>query len=319
MKDLKIARRVIDIEVRAVNRLKKNLNDNFSKAIDLIYNSSGRVIISGLGKSGAIARKIAATLASTGTPAYFLHATEGLHGDLGIVHKNDVVIGISKSGNTPEVNQLLPVFRRLGIPIIAMTGNMDSTLAKNSDIVLDISVEEEACPNGLAPTSSTTVSLVLGDALAVALLERRDFTKEDFAMLHPAGALGKKLLWRVDDIMETGERVASISSSAKMKNATLKMANGRGICVIVDRQNKVKGVLTTGDLNRLLRKGETFFSIPVVEVMTKNPKLIASDTLASSALMQMEQFQIMAMPVINKNEELVGIVHLHDILDSGVL
>ena len=319
MKDLKIARRVIDIEVRAVNRLKKNLNDNFSKAIDLIYNSSGRVIISGLGKSGAIARKIAATLASTGTPAYFLHATEGLHGDLGIVHKNDVVIGISKSGNTPEVNQLLPVFRRLGIPIIAMTGNMDSTLAKNSDIVLDISVEEEACPNGLAPTSSTTVSLVLGDALAVALLERRNFTKEDFAMLHPAGALGKKLLWRVDDIMETGERVASISSSAKMKNATIKMANSRGICVIVDRKNKVKGVLTTGDLNRLLRKGETFFSIPVVEVMTKNPKLIAFDTLASNALMQMEQFQIMAMPVINENEELVGIVHLHDILDSGVL
>ena len=319
MKDLKIAHRVIDIEMRAIRRLKENLDDNFSKAIDLIFNSSGRVIISGLGKSGAIARKIAATLASTGTPAYFLHATEGLHGDLGIVHKNDIVIGISKSGNTPEVNQLLPVFKRLGIPIIAMTGNMESTLAKASDIVLDISVEEEACPNDLAPTSSTTVSLVLGDALAVSLLERRNFTKEDFAMLHPAGALGKKLLWRVDDLMETGDRVAIISSTAKMKKATIKMANNRGICVITEKNKKVKGVLTTGDLNRLLRKGESFFDIPVTEVMTRKPKLVKTGTLASAALMQMEQYQIMAMPVVDEKSELLGIVHLHDILDSGVL
>lgn len=318
MKDIEIAHQVIDIELRAIERMKKNIDENFSRAIDLIYKCKGRLVISGLGKSGAIGRKMAATFASTGTPAYFLHATEGLHGDLGIVHKNDVVIGISKSGNTPEVNQLLPVFKRLKIPIIAMTGNPKSPLARNSDIVLDISVEAEACPNDLAPTASTTVSLVLGDALAVALLERRNFSKEDFAFLHPAGALGKKLLYKVDDVMETGDRVGRVSSDEKMKTATIEMANKRGICIIENDNGTLAGLLTVGDLNRLLKKGEHFFDIPVSDVMNVTPKIINAGTLAASALMKMEEFQIMAMPVVDENNNAIGIVHLHDILDSGV-
>ena len=318
MESLNIAKKVISIEMKAIERLKSNLSESFSQAVELIYQSQGRVIISGLGKSGAIARKIAATLASTGTPAYFLHAAEGLHGDIGMVHKNDVVIGISKSGNTPEVNQLLPVFKRLGVPVIAFTGNLNSRLAKNSDIVLDISVEEEACPNDLAPTASTTVSLVLGDALAVALLEKRNFTENDFAFLHPAGSLGKKLLWHVDDVMETGDRLGLLSENSTMKEATIEMANKRGICVVTDDANVLLGVLTTGDLNRLLTREELFFHIPVTDVMNRQPIVINSETLATYALSQMEKHQIMAMPVVDDQRKLLGIIHFHDILDAGV-
>jgi arabinose-5-phosphate isomerase len=318
MRDLEIARRVIDIELAAVQRLRDRLGSSFSDAVDLIEQTKGRLIISGLGKSGAIGRKMAATFASTGTPAYFLHATEGLHGDLGLVHQHDTVIGISKSGNTAEVNQLLPVFKRLGVRIIAMTGNPNSRLATSSDVVLDVSVAEEACPHDLAPTASTTVALVLGDALAIALLERRNFTPEDFAVLHPAGSLGKKLLWQVDDIMERDHRLGRLQKDDIMRTAVLEMADKRGICVVVDAANKLLGVLTTGDLNRLLKESEQFFELPVVNVMNTEPKSIVSGTLASQALMEMEKYQIIALPVVSKVGEVLGIVHLHDLLDAGV-
>lgn len=315
---IEVAKRVIDIEMAAIKRLRNSLSTEFEKAIETIYQCNGRVIVSGLGKSGAIGRKIAATLASTGTPAYFLHATEGLHGDLGIVHRNDVVICISKSGNTEEVNQLLPVFKRLNVPVIGMTGNKTSKLGQACDIFLDISVAEEACPNDLAPTASTTVSLVMGDALAVALLEKRHFTKEDFAILHPAGSLGKKLLLNVAELMETGDRVAIIKAQSKMHDVVPEMANKRGICVVTNDSNDVLGVLTAGDLNRLLKKGEQFFDLTVSEAMTKNPKMVSLNTKATTALLQMEQYQIMAMPVVDENDKLAGMLHLHDLLDAGV-
>jgi arabinose-5-phosphate isomerase len=318
LETIEIARKVIAIELAAVERLRDKIDDSFTRAVELIYRSRGRVVVSGLGKSGAIARKMAATFSSTGTPAYFLHATEGLHGDLGIVNKEDVVIAISKSGNTAEINQLIPVFKKLGVPVIAMTGNSESPLARNSDVILDVSVEEEACPNDLAPTASTTVSLVLGDALAVALLDKRNFTRDDFAFLHPAGSLGKKLLWRVDDIMEKNDRIAILKPDDIMKKATLEMANKRGICSVVDDDERIVGVVTTGDLNRLLVKNENFFEIKVSEVMNTSPKTIFSGTLATKALAKMERYQIIAMPVINEDGKVMGVIHFHDILDSGV-
>jgi len=242
---LQIAYRVIDQEIEAIKILRSYLDENFEKAVDLVLLCRGRVIITGLGKSGAIGRKLAATLASTGTASYFLHASEGIHGDLGIVHKDDVIICLSKSGNTEELNYLLPVFRKLNVPIISITSNPESVLAKHSRIVLNIGVKEEACPHDLAPTSSTTAMTVLGDALAIALLEKRGFSREDFAFLHPAGSLGKRLLLRVDDIMEKGEQIPMVTPAAKMKKAVLEMAAKRGICMVVDPDMHILGLMTT--------------------------------------------------------------------------
>jgi len=315
---LAIAHRVIDQEIEAIKILKSYLDGHFQEAIDLILSRSGRVIVTGLGKSGAIGRKLAATLASTGTASYFLHASEGIHGDLGIVHKDDVIICLSKSGNTEELNFLLPVFKKLNVPIISITSNPNSVLAKHSHVLLNIGVKEEACPHDLSPTSSTTAMMVLGDALAIALLERRQFTAEDFAFLHPAGSLGKRLLMHVDDIMEKGQDVPSVPLAAKMKQVVLEMAAKRGICMIVDKDMHVLGVVTTGDLNRLVEKTEQFFDIPVAEVMTKNPKKILSNTLAYTAYRKMEEFRIIAMPVVDKNNVLCGVIHLHDIMRAGI-
>ncbi len=315
---LEIAYRVIDLEIEAIKKLRAALDENFEKAVELILSRPGRVIVTGLGKSGAVGRKIAATFASTGTASYFLHASEGVHGDLGIVHKDDVVVCLSKSGSTDELNFLLPVFRKLGVPIISITANPESVLAKHSDVVIDFKVKEEACPHDLAPTSSTTAMAVVGDALAIALLERRDFTREDFAFLHPAGSLGKRLLLRVDDIMETGDRVPFVDSGALMKEAVLKMAAKRGICMIVDDKMAVKGVVTTGDLNRLVEKTEQFFDIPVTKVMNPHPKVIYEKTLAYTAYHKMEEFRIIAMPVVDDRQKLVGVIHLHDIMRSGI-
>lgn len=316
---LEIARKVITLEAEAVQQLLEELDQRFVKAINLVYSCKGRVIVTGLGKSGAIGRKIAATLASTGTASYFLHASDGVHGDIGIVHKEDVVICLSKSGNSDELFSLLPIFKRIGVPIISITANEESALAKHSDIVLTIGTKEEACPHDLAPTTSSTAMLALGDALAIALLEKKRFSKEDFAFLHPAGTLGRRLLLKVNDLMETGKSVATVGRDATMKEAVLEMASKRGICLVVSGDNKMLGVITTGDLNRLVERTEQFFHIPVKEVMNPNPKMIVEGTLAYTAYKKMEQYRIIAMPVINSAGELQGVIHLHDIMRVGIV
>ncbi len=315
---IEVAKRVIRMEAEAVADLENRIDGEFVRAVDLIFHTKGRVIVTGLGKSGAIGRKISATLTSTGTTAYFLHAAEGAHGDIGMVHRDDVVICISKSGETEELYHLLPVFKKLKIPIVALTGGMNSTLARNSDIVLNTAVKEEACPHDLAPTTSTTAALALGDALAIALLKRRNFSKSDFAFLHPGGNLGKKLLMTVDDLMEKGDHLPYCSPDDDMKKVTIEMAHKRGICPIVNEQFKIIGVITTGDLNRLLEQTESFFHIKAKEVMTKNPKVISSGTLAAEALAKMEEYRVVALPVTDTAQKLTGVVHLHDILQAGI-
>ncbi len=316
---LDIARKVIRLEAAAVSQLLEVLDDNFLAAVDIIYRCQGRVIVTGLGKSGAIGRKIAATLASTGTASHFLHAAEGLHGDLGMVHKDDVVICLSKSGNSDELFSLLPVFKRIGVPVISITANGDSSLARHSNVVLKIGVKEEACPHDLAPTTSTTAMLSLGDALAITLLEKRQFSREDFAFLHPAGALGRRLLLKVGDLMEKGPQLPVVRANATMKDVVLEMTAKRGICVIVDDEKKILGVITTGDLTRLVKKTEQFFDIPAVEVMTSHPKLVQENTLAYTTFKKMEQHRIIAVPVIDEDEKLVGVIHLHDIMRAGIV
>lgn len=316
---LEIARKVISIEVEAVEHLLEELDENFIKAVDLIHECKGRIIVTGLGKSGAIGRKVAATLASTGTASYFLHASEGVHGDLGIVNKEDVVICLSKSGNTDELFKLIPVFKRIGTKMIAITANPNSSLGKHSDVVLRIGKKEEACPYDLAPTSSTTAMMVLGDALAIALLKKRNFTEEDFSFLHPAGTLGKRLLLKVEDLMETGNRVPIVQENAMMKKAVLEMASKRGICIVVQPDKEIIGVITTGDLNRLVERTEQFFHIPVKEVMSRSPKITSTGTLAYTVYKKMEQYRIIAMPVVNEEKKLVGVIHLHDIMRAGIV
>ena len=317
-KSIEVGKRVVRLEVQSVKALESRIDENFSRAVDLIYHIKGRVIITGLGKSGVIGRKISATLTSTGTASYFLHAAEGSHGDLGMVHRDDIVICISKSGETQELQNLVAAFKKLNIPIIAMTGQLDSTLANNADVILNVSVKEEACPHDLAPTTSTTVTLVMGDALAIALLEKRNFSKEDFAFIHPGGSLGKKLLTTVDDLMEKNENLPHCISDDDMRRVTIEMAHKRGICPIVDEQFKVIGVITTGDLNRLLEQSEQFFHLKAAAVMTKNPKMVLSGTLASEALEKMEHYRVVALPVIDLQKKLIGVVHLHDILQAGI-
>jgi len=317
-KIVEVGKRVIKIESEALNDLIDRIDNSFVQATELIINSKGRVIVTGLGKSGAIARKITSTLTSTGTTSYFLHAAEGSHGDLGMVHRDDVVISISKSGETEEIFNLINVFKKLNVPIIAMTGNIKSSLAKYADVILDIGVKEEACPHDLAPTSSTTTTLAMGDALAIALLECRQFSKEDFALLHPGGSLGKKLLLTVNDIMETGEQLPFCKVNEDMKKVTMEMANKRGICPIVDDDFRVAGVITVGDLNRLVKKTENFFHLLAKDVMNPNPKIAKLDTLATIALQKMEKHGIISLPVIEKNGILKGVIHLHDILKAGI-
>lgn len=313
-----IGKKVIRIEKEAITAVQNRISENFARAVEIISNCQGRVIVTGMGKSGAIGKKIASTLASTGTTAAFMHPAEGVHGDLGMILKTDVVLAISKSGETEELIHLLPSFRRLDVPLIAMTSGKESTLGRYADVVLDISVKEEACPNDLAPTASTTVTLVMGDALAVALLENRGFTAEDFALLHPGGSLGKKLLLRVADIMESGNNLPSCRAEEPMRKAVLEMAHKRGICPVVDDEQKLIGVVTTGDLNRLIEKTENFSAIPVSQVMNRGPKFIYDDDLASIAYREMEKHRIISMPVLNRSLVLVGVVHLHDLMQEGI-
>ena len=309
-------RRVLRMERDALEEAERRLDDAFARAVELIARSRGRVIVAGVGKSGLIARKIAATMTSTGTPATFLHPVESVHGDLGIVGPDDVAILLSKSGETAEMTPLLEELVRLGVRVVAVTAERGSTLARNADAVLDAWVREEACPHDLAPTTSTTVALALGDALAVALLEEKGFRREDFARLHPGGSLGRKLTTTVRDIMVT-DLLPLLPPSATMRDAIVMLAERRGIAIVVER-DRLAGVITSGDFARLMEREADVFSIPVATVMTRTPRVARSDELASAAVYRMEQHGIMALPVLDGDDRVVGVVHLHDLMRAGV-
>ena len=310
-------RRVVRMEAEALVEVERRIGDGFVRAVDLIATSTGRVIVSGIGKSGHVARKIAATLTSTGTPASFLHPVEGLHGDLGLVGADDVAILLSKSGESLELLTLLEHLRRFGTRTIALTGTADSTLGRECDTVLDAWVKEEACPHDLAPTTSTTAALALGDALAVAVLERKGFRREDFARFHPGGALGRKLITRVRDVMER-DRIPVLEPGSTLREAVVWLAERRGIVIASTPDGRVAGVFTAGDLTRLLERTENIFSMTLETVMTKAPKVAEAEELASAAVYRMEQIGIMAMPVVDESQHIVGVVHLHDLMRAGV-
>src|SRR5688500_2104602 len=315
---LEPGRPVLRLEREAIGHVETRLDSRFVEAVELLNESEGRVIVAGVGKTGIIARKIAATLTSTGTPAIFLHPVESLHGDLGLVGPKDVAILVSKSGATGELLVLLEELKRLGVKVVSITGGADSQLARYSDVVLDASVGEEACPHDLAPTTSTTASLALGDALAVALLERKGFRREDFARLHPGGALGRRLLTRVADVMLT-EDLPALPTTATMRDAVVQLAERRGIVMVVDAAGRLEGVLTAGDLTRLMEHEENVFPVPVRNVMNTNPKRATPDELASAVVYRMEEHGIMAMPVIDDAGRIAGVVHLHDLMRAGVI
>lgn len=312
-------REVIRIEAAALAALELKVNENFTKAVDLILACTGRVIITGMGKSGLVARKIVATMNSTGTSAIFLHPSDAVHGDLGMVRKDDVVICISKSGDTGEIRDIMVLLRRIGVKIIAMVGNTKSQLAKESDIVLDISVREEACPHDLAPTASTTATLAMGDALAVALLDRRNFTKEDFAMFHPGGNLGKQLLLKVEEMMVAGTDVPVVQEDATLSEAIYVMTSGRlGATCVVDARGTLTGIITDGDLRRLLGRMTNVTGVHAADAMTRNPKTIRKGLLAAVALEEMERFSITQLIVVDEEHKPVGMVHLHDLVKAGL-
>lgn len=308
-------RRVLRLETEALAEVERRLDASFAEAVELIRRSQGRVIVTGVGKSGLIGRKIAATLTSTGTPATFLHPVEGVHGDLGIVGPSDVALLLSKSGETAELLPLLEQLERFGVQTIAITGNAQSSLARNADVSLDAWVREEACPHDLAPTTSTTAALALGDALAVALLEVKGFRREDFARLHPGGSLGRRLLTRVSDVMLT-DALPVLGPDDTMRRAVVLLAERRGIVVVVDG-NHVVGVFTAGDLTRLMEREEQLFAIPLRDVLVHAPKMARAEELGSAVVYRMERHGIMAMPVVDEAGALVGVVHLHDLLRAG--
>ena len=310
-------RRVLRAEAQAIATLAERIDDRFAEAIELLWEARGRIIVTGVGKSGIIARKVAATLTSTGTPATFLHPVDGLHGDLGIVSRQDVAIVISKSGSTSELAGLMEHMLRLGVPAIALTGDPDSPLAQVASVSLDCQVSEEACPMGLAPTSSTTAALAMGDALAVVLLGRRGFRPEDFAKFHPGGALGRRLTLRVADMM-VAEAYPEVTEAARMRECIVPLAHMRGTVPIVDPRRRVVGVVTAGDLARLMEGRNDFLDLPVREVMTRSPRTTTPGTLAGVVVREMESYGIMALPVVDDSGELLGIVHLHDLLRADV-
>jgi arabinose-5-phosphate isomerase len=311
-------RRVLRLEASAVAALESRLDESFVAAVETILCSRGRVIVSGVGKSGIVARKIAATLTSTGTPATFLHPVEALHGDLGIVGSDDIAILLSKSGETEELRGLMEFFGRIGVRIIAITARIDSTLARHSAVVLDGGVGEEACPHDLAPTSSTTAALALGDALAVALLQARGFGRDDFARLHPAGALGRKLLLRVADVM-VSEEIPTLGAAATMRECVVLLAERRGTVAVVDEDGLLLGVVTSGDLARLMERAEEFLSVRVDEVMTRSARTASPDELAAAAVGTMERAGVMALPVLDESRRVIGMVHLHDLMRAGAI
>jgi arabinose-5-phosphate isomerase len=321
MKNFKeIAKNVINIEQQAIAELLQYIDDNFEKACHIMYQCQGRVIVIGMGKSGHIGGKIAATLASTGTPAFFVHPGEASHGDLGMITKDDVVLTISNSGETGEVLAIIPVIKRIGAKLISMTGNTSSTLAKLADTHVCIKITTEACPLGLAPTSSTTATLVMGDAMAVALLNARGFTADDFALSHPGGSLGKRLLLRLSDIMHQGERLPVISENALIKEALVEMSlKGLGMTAIVNAKNQLVGLFTDGDLRRILDLQIDIHQDKITTVMTKSPTVAQADMLAAQALNIMEDKKINGLIIVDEHHSPIGAMNMHDLLRSGVL
>ncbi len=317
---LQAARRVLGIEAEAVQALIPRLDGRFVQAVEMLQACRGRVVLSGMGKSGFIAKKVAATLASTGTPALFLHPAEGVHGDLGMLVRGDVVVAISNSGETEELIQLLPAFKRLGVGLISLVGNPQSTLARESDVTLDVGVLEEACPMNLAPTASTTAALAMGDALAVALLERRGIREEDIAVVHPGGTLGKKLLLKVEDLMHRGEGLPLVNQDRPMREAIPVISGKRlGMAAVADDDGKLVGIVTDGDLRRALQRWPDLLEQPVQAVMTRHPKRIGRSELAAKAVQVMEQHAITSLLIVDEAERPEGVIHLHDLLRAGVV
>ncbi|HET7874654.1 MAG TPA: KpsF/GutQ family sugar-phosphate isomerase [Methylomirabilota bacterium] len=317
---LALAERVLRLEAESILALAPRLDERFIRALELLHVCRGRVIVTGMGKSGLIGRKIAATLASTGTPAYFLHPAEGMHGDIGMLAREDVIVALSNSGETDEVLAVLPAIKRLGIPLVLLTGTPGSTLAKQADVVLDVGVQEEACPMNLAPTSSTTAALAMGDALAMALLDLRGLRPEDYAALHPRGALGWKSLFRVRDLMHTGEALPVVGESATMKEAIEEMSAKRlGMTTVVDGAGRLTGVITDGDLRRQQLAHGALLDRRAGECMTRNPKRIGPDELAARALALMEAHSITSLVIADESARPVGVIHLHDILRAKVV
>ncbi len=316
---LRRGRQVLEVEGRAVLGLVDELGASFVEAARRILEAEGRVVVSGIGKSGVVARKVASTLASTGTPALFLHPAEGAHGDLGLLVRGDLLVAVSKSGETDELAELMPAVKRLDIPVVVITAEEGSTLARHADVVLRASVSEEACPMDLAPTASSTAALAMGDALAMAVLTERGFGPEDFARLHPGGSLGRKLLWRVEDVMvDDPSEVPGLPPEAPLSEAMRQIAHLRGTVPVVDGDERVEGVITAGDLTRYAEGRPDFLDRPTREAMTRDPEMVGPDELAVQAVHVMEEKGIMAMPVVDDGGTLLGMVHLHDLLRAGV-
>ncbi len=313
---------MLRVEAQSILDLAEGIDENFSRAVELLFHCKGKVVLMGMGKSGLVSRKISSTFASTGTPSFFLHPAEGLNGDFGMLAKEDVIIAISNSGETRELLEVLPLMKRYGNRLITITGNLSSTLAKAGDVNLDIRVKEEACPLNLAPTASTTTTLALGDALAIALMGKRNFKKEDFAILHPGGALGKRLLLKVEALMHVGNAFPMVSENTLMREAIFEITSKRlGVTGVCNAHGHLVGVITDGDLRRALEKFSDLFDREASEVMTKNPKWIEKEALAAKAVQKMEEYSITSLFVFNKEGDKVpvGVIHLHDLLKAGVV
>lgn len=314
-----LAKEVLDIEAHSILKLKNSINENFDKAIEILYTCKGRVIVTGMGKSGIIGKKIAATLSSTGTPSYFLHPAESTHGDSGVITRDDVIIAISNSGETQELLNLLPLVKRFGIPLIALTGGLNSTLVRTSDVFIDISVEKEACPLNKAPTASTTATLAMGDALAVCLLEKRGFSEEDFLVFHPGGTLGKGFLYSVSELMIKGDKLPLAFEEDKFTDVIELITQKKlGLAILIDKNGIMTGVLTDGDIRRALIKYPQVQNLKAIDVMTANPKTISPHELAAKALNLMEKYSITALAITDENKKPVGVLHIHDLLKVGV-
>ncbi len=314
------AREVLDIEAEAVARLKDRLDGGFEDAVRLIVNCKGRVVVTGMGKSGAVARKIAGTLASTGSPALFLHPAEGVHGDLGMVTSQDVVLALSNSGETDELSAILPVLKRIGAKMICLVGRTDSTLAKASDVVLDVSVEKEACPLGLAPTASTTAAMALGDALALCVMQERKFTAEDYAMFHPAGTLGRRLTLTVADVMRTDDRLAVVPETELVRDVLFVITKaGAGAAIVTGKDGKMAGLITDGDVRRHMLADESCLSRTAAEIMTTNPRTISPDDFATEGLRILETFKIGEIPVLDSEGKPVGMLMMKDLFHAGIV
>ena len=318
---LKRAKKVFEIEAQAVLALGDRLNEDFVQAVNIVLSCSGKVIVSGMGKSGLVSQKIASTLACSGTPAFFLHPAEGVHGDLGMVARGDVFVAVSNSGETEELLRILPVVKRLGLPCIVLTGNTESTLARAGDVVLDVGVAEEACTLGLVPTASAATTMAMGDALAVAVLERRGFAESDFARLHPGGSLGRKLLLRVEDLMHVHDAIPMVYEDDTIQVVLIEMTSKRlGVTGVSTRDGRFAGVITDGDMRRALERGSELFTLLAGDIMSRSPKTIERTELAAAGLQVMEEFQITSLFVIEAHDPLqvVGVIHLHDLLKAGV-